>query len=164
MHTAGAFAPEVSVKPIASDGAGTAAPMAEPTAAADKDIAAATEPAATQPAAGQAKAEPASGDVAAAAPAADDKAAAAADKATAAAAHQQGTPGSSLLTATSESFDLPKPHGVAPELTAEEVRGTRAVAGLPRTRSASGCTAQPPRNICCQVLGVLLLPRPVGAG
>lgn len=178
-HTVGAFAPEVSVKPVSASSAGSGAQMAEPAAdagaadaattgpatgtlseapaaiamvpalGASEGTAAATEPAATEPAAmglaaSQAKEEPRSSDgataAAADAPAAGDKmaAAAAAERTTV----QASAPSQPAIAATADSFELPPPQTVAPELTAEEDAGAAADASVDKGVQAGPVVAE----------------------
>lgn len=104
-HTVGAFAPEVSVQPVAGDGAGKAAPIAEPAEGAVAGSAPATEPA--------------SGD-------------ATAVVSGAAAMQQPAGASSSLATATADSMELPKPHDASREMATEQV-GLIRMATLPRS-------------------------------
>jgi hypothetical protein len=139
-HTVGAFAPEVSVKPVAGAGGSKISPIAEPTAEAAEARTLATETAPGQGAQGAA-----AGDGAAAAPAAGENpdpvapgqgaqaAAAGGGAAAAPAAGENPNPvapvataaNSSLVTATGDSFDLPKPHDASTELAAGEVGAYR---------------------------------------
>jgi hypothetical protein len=138
-HTVGAFAPEVSVKPMAGAGAHKISPIAEPTAEAAEARTLAIETAPGQGPQGAAAgggnqispiAEPtveavlgqgaqaaAAGGGVAAAPAAGENPNPVAPVATAA--------NSSLVTATGDSFDLPKPHDASHELAAGEVGAFR---------------------------------------
>ena len=148
-HTVGAFAPEVSVKPVAGAVAHKISPIAEPTAEAAEARTLATETApgqgpqgavagggnqispiaeptaeaaqartlATEAAPGQGPQGTAASGGAAAAPAAGENPNPVAPVATAA--------NSSLVTATGDSFDLPKPHDASHELAAGEVGAFR---------------------------------------
>ena len=119
-HTVGAFAPEVSVKPVAGAGANKISPIAEPTAEAAEARTLATE---TAP--GQGPQGAAGSDGAAVTPVAG----AAPPVATAA--------NSSLVTATGDSFDLPKPHDASHELAAGEVGATLFMSLCSRTLQPS---------------------------